>query len=162
MNRRIFFASLFLVCFLTGCASTKTASNNNKSPQELLEEGDIIAAESKFIYAADINGKDARGNTVLHVVCKMENDDPGLIDFFLSKGADPEIKNDSGDTPLHVAIRNENYKCADAIIKAAAQRKISGDTLYSKDAKGIAAVDLALNADKSICYKLNNKRELTC
>ena len=41
------------------------------------------------------------------------------IEYFLFKGADSEIKNKNGDTPLHVAIENDAYSAAKMALNSA-------------------------------------------
>ena len=80
MNKKIaFFITLSAILALSGCKSTPTASTKNLSPQEMLKEGQVEAAKSKFMYQYDINGIDNEGNTVLHQAAKMN--DPDLITF---------------------------------------------------------------------------------
>ena len=38
-----------------------------------------------------------------------------IVTYFIFKGADPELKNLDGDTPLHVAIKNNSYDAAKAL-----------------------------------------------
>lgn len=57
----------------------------------------------------DINGKDEKGRTFLHL--SVIRIDEGTIDFvnlLLSKGADPNIQDMDGNTPLHYLARIAN------------------------------------------------------
>lgn len=136
MNKNIFFIAFVSICVLAGCKSTKTTTN--LSPQELLKDKQIEAAKSKFVYSWDINGIDADGNTVLHLAAEMN--DPDLITFFITKGADPELKNFAGDTALHLAIKNDAYDAARTLAAI-------GGNLFARDADGITALDLGLQTN---------------
>ena len=141
MNKKIaFFITLSAVLAFSGCQSSKTPGTGSKSltPQEMLKDGQVEAAKSKFMYQYDINGIDAEGNTVLHLAAQMN--DPDLITFFIIKGADPELKNHNGDTPLHVAIKNESYEAARTLAA-------TGGNLFARDADGITALDLGLSSN---------------
>ncbi len=141
MNKKIaFFITLSAVLAFSGCQSSKTPGTGSKSltPQDMLKEGQVEAAKSKFMYQFDINGIDNEGNTVLHLAAQMN--DPDLITFFIIKGADPELKNHNGDTPLHVAIKNDAYEAARTLAA-------TGGNLFARDADGITALDLGLSSN---------------
>lgn len=143
MNKNnIFFITVSVVLLFSGCQSTKITKD--LSPQEMLKEGQIEAAKSKFTFASDINGIDNEGNTVLHLAAQMN--DPDLITYFIIKGADPELKNFNGDTPLHLAIRNDAFEAAQTLAK-------QGGNLFARDAEGITALDLGLTAN-NLYYNL--------
>lgn len=134
MNKISTLLILTLIFLLGSCAS----SQKKKTPQELLREGNIAAAKNEFVTPSDINAVDEDGNTVLHLAAKIDN--PDLITYFILKGADPEIKNNKGDTPLHVAVKNYCLKSASALAAVS-------DTLFSRDADGMTALDLGLQSD---------------
>ena len=126
--------------FVSGCASApKKTTNNDTSakltPQELLKQNRIEEAKQEFIMPSDINAVDEDGNTVMHIAAQIN--DAELISYFIFKGADPELKNYEGDTPLHVAIKNDSIDAAKAISSAS-------NTLFSRDSEGYTALDLGL------------------
>ena len=47
-----------------------------------------------------------------------------LVEFLLSKGARPDIKNGQGETPLHVAARNGSKEIVEILLKAAADPEV--------------------------------------
>ncbi len=64
--------------------------------------------------------QDNHGNTALHLlIAKAEN--PELIESIIEKGADINIANTFGDTPLHMAIRQNDFEVAEALISAQAK-----------------------------------------
>ena len=86
----------------------------------------------------DINAADTDGNTVLHIAARIDDDE--LVTYFIFKGADPELKNQEGDTPLHVAIKNRSLRAAKVL-------SAISNTLFSRDAEGVTALDCGLLAD---------------
>ena len=46
------------------------------------------------------------GNSFLHIV--TNEGFPEMVRYFLEKGANVNIANSKGDTPLHIAVRNKN------------------------------------------------------
>ena len=119
---------------LSGCASTKPVAAKS-TPQELIMQNRKDEAMQEFALPTDINAVDEDGNTVLHVAAKV--DDPDLITYFIFKGADPELKNFDGDTPLHVAIKNNSFEAAKALSSVSS-------TLFSRDNEGVTALDRGL------------------
>ena len=130
---------------LSGCASTKPAVKETKNPkaskqtpQQLILDNRKEEAMQEFAMPVDINAMDEDGNTVLHVAAKV--DDANLITYFIFRGADPELKNHEGDTPLHLAIKNDSMQAAKALSAVSS-------TLFSRDAEGVTALDRGLIAN---------------
>ena len=141
MNRKktyLNFCALAGFILLTGCASTKPESK--LTPQQLIMQNRKAEAKQEFVMPTDINAADEDGNTVLHIAAKI--DDEELVTYFIFKGADPELKNHDGDTPLHVAIKNQSFRAAKALSAVSS-------TLFSRDAEGRTALDLGLLSDDS-------------
>ncbi len=55
-----------------------------------------------FLCCVDLNGVDSSGSTALHMAAEADRADS--VDFLLSAGADPGIKNGKGNLPLHIAV----------------------------------------------------------
>ena len=70
-------------------------SNNVKEFKQLLS-----------IPGCDCDVKNEKGNTVLHICCSMNLED---IAKLCIEQSSVTIRNDDGDTPLHVAITSKNY-----------------------------------------------------
>ena len=131
MNRKksyLNFCALAGFILLTGCASAKPESK--LTPQQLIMQNRKAEAKQEFVMPTDINAADEDGNTVLHIAAKI--DDEELVTYFIFKGADPELKNFEGDTPLHVAIKNHSMRAAKALSAVSS-------TLFSRDSEGITA-----------------------
>ena len=121
----------------SGCTSTPT-EEKPKSALDLIKAGETDKARSLFQIDTDINARDSDGNTLLHLCAALN--DSGSIEYFLFKGADSEIKNKHGDTPLHVAIDNDAYSAAKLLAAV-------GSNLFARNGMGISALDLALEKD---------------
>lgn len=64
----------------------------------------ISIARALLKYGADVNAKDTSGNTALHQAADAYwNRD--MLRFLADNGARPDIKNDTGETPLDLALR---------------------------------------------------------
>ena len=141
MNRKksyLNFCALAGFILLTSCASAKPESK--LTPQQLIMQNRKAEAKQEFVMPTDINAADEDGNTVLHIAAKI--DDEELVTYFIFKGADPELKNFEGDTPLHVAIKNHSMRAAKALSAVSS-------TLFSRDSEGVTALDRGLLADES-------------
>ncbi len=110
-----FFALFFSFAFFS-CNST--AVEKDESVQKLLKEGRYEEAKGLFITKTDINAQDKNGDTALHVCARINEAD--LIAFFAFKNADTEIENADGDTPLLVAVKNDNIESAKVLIQMGA------------------------------------------
>ena len=141
MNRKKSYFEIIALAGLiifSGCASSKPESK--LTPQQLIMQNRIAEAKQEFVMPTDINAADESGNTVLHIAARI--DDEELVTYFIFKGADPELKNFDGDTPLHVAIKNNSRKAAKALSAVSS-------TLFSRDSEGVTALDRGLLADDS-------------
>lgn len=146
MNKKNYYIPLFVSLLFTACTSTgeaTKASNTTKdsnSPLELLKQDKIEEARVAFSLPYNIDEVDEDGNTVLHLAAEKNNAD--LCMFFMLKGADADLKNNNSDTALHVAIKNNAFEAAEAITA------IDSTSLFSRDADGYTALDLALQKDQ--------------
>lgn len=134
--------SLYTIFFLTGCLSTSegvTLPSESMSIQELIHAGQTDTVRSLFQTQTDINMVDARGNTALHAAAQINDAD--LVGFLLYMGADSEIKNINGDTPLHVALKNAAPEAAKTLADL-------NSNIFAKDGNGMSAIEIALGYDE--------------
>lgn len=61
-------------------------------------------------YKPDVNATDAEGNGALHIALQNTFVEGSVIDALLFAGADPNLKNKHGDTPLHVMRNRVNIE----------------------------------------------------
>lgn len=133
MNRHFSNAlkSLALIFILAGCASAP----KQESIFELIMQGRYEEAKDRFKTKEDINAVDENGNTALHLAAEVNEAD--LCSFLVIKGADTEKRNNSGDIPLHTAIKNGG-------IDAAKVLSLVNSDIFEEDANANMAIDLAL------------------
>ncbi len=110
------------------------------SIQELILAGRSDEARSLFQSKTNINGTDEYGNTALHSAAAV--DDYDLINFLIYMGADTEIKNMNGDTPLHIAIKNNALKSTEILAA------LDGN-IFAKDGSGASALELGVKKGKN-------------
>ena len=139
MNKKINFILLVSVCFLSGCFFLGCESSK-VSPHEMIKKDKADEAKSVFTLQYDINDVDEDGNTVLHLAA--EKNDVDLVTFFILKGADTELKNNAGDTPLHTAIKKGAVNAAETI------STLRSASLFARDANDVTALDLGLKTDE--------------
>lgn len=127
--------SVFAAGFFASCTSTKAES---PSVQQLILENRYDEAKSLFSLKTDINARDKDGNTALHIAAQVNESD--LVTFLIVKGADTEMKNDAGDTPLLVAVKHNSVDAARNLVALKAN-------IFEKDADGNPAISLAVAKD---------------
>lgn len=90
-------------------------------PHYLSERGRLQALK-EFLnhHIVDINKGDSSLNTALHYAA-WKSPNTELIEFLLSKGADPNAENKKGETPLHWAAKNIHN--SEAVIQALLRAK---------------------------------------
>ena len=88
-----------------------------------------------------VGGVVESATTVLHVAARLGN--PATVRLLVSAGADPNVRNSLGVTPLHEAVRfassGINPKCFDAVVRELID---SGATASAVDAQGITPLTL--------------------
>ena len=70
-----------------------------------------------------------------------------MVDALLAMGADVNVKNHRGDTPLHWCIFTDNVNCARLLLMNKAKTNITG-------ASNLTALELAENQKKLKCTRL--------
>jgi len=106
---RLFFVGLTaILLFINGCKST------SKPPDvwDLLKSGDENA-RNHFLSEVDINAVDPDGKSPLHYAA--EKKDAQLAAFFISLGANPNVTDNFGQTPLGICIANNDAKVAEVL-----------------------------------------------
>ncbi|MBO5136873.1 MAG: ankyrin repeat domain-containing protein [Spirochaetaceae bacterium] len=138
-----------LLTFFTSCLSTAEQeqtqpaqieeqvedTKKSQTVQEMIFSGNTEKAKNSFQIQQNIDATDENGNTVLHAAAKVNDAD--LVTLFISMGASTELKNNDSDTPLHVAIKNNNLEAAQVLAA------VDSD-IFARDAKGLTALELGL------------------
>lgn len=125
-----------VTCAFFSCKST--SAEKEVSVQKLIMEGRYDEARDLFKTKTDINAQDKDGNTALHIACRVN--EPDLVTFLIIKGANPEISNNDGDFPIHLAVKGDNVSCAKNLIALKAN-------IFAKDGEENSALQIALARD---------------
>ena len=110
-------------------------------------------------HGADIKAVDADGNNILHLAFQQQSafsDQAGggqvksWLDFLLEQGAEPNLKNRNGQTPLQLGLQDKrNYwldeNSVSSILKSLAQHKFD---LESKDTNGFTLLHHAMKNER--------------
>lgn len=76
---------------------------------------DLLESNEKNNHEFDINEKDEAGNTLLSMA--VRNNCSSIVEFLLRDGANRNIPNNIGITPLMIAKENENEDIIDQLLK---------------------------------------------
>lgn len=68
--------------------------------------------------ALEPNARGAYGETALHVMAYEPGFDPSLAQLFIDNGADAQIRDKLGNTPLDLARAHGNHRIADVLERA--------------------------------------------
>ena len=106
----------------------------DKTMIKMLEGNHLFYAEVLCLLGANLNQKDSRGNTFLHLFAQQKTQ---ALSFLLQHGLSPLEKNSRGATPLHTAAQTEYVENIPVLIQAGAR-------LEDKDLDGKTALHYAL------------------
>jgi len=108
---------------LVGCG------NQNVKLIQAVKDGNIKAVKQHLDAGADVNAKDDKfGFTPLHRAAGRGNKE--VAELLIAEGADVNVKNEDGDTPLDAAIYGKKPQTADLL------RKHGGKTREELKAEG--------------------------
>lgn len=103
----------------------------------------IISIEKIFSNGIDINYQDEKTGTTL-LMLTIDNDLSTLFDLIMAYQPLIEMKNNNGETAMHIAARSENPEYLDSLIESGAQLNVI-------DCNGNTPVNNAIKA----CLKAN-------
>eukprot|EP01124_Arcella_intermedia_P017909 TRINITY_DN24892_c0_g1_i1.p1 TRINITY_DN24892_c0_g1~~TRINITY_DN24892_c0_g1_i1.p1 ORF type:complete len:444 (+),score=112.93 TRINITY_DN24892_c0_g1_i1:20-1351(+) len=96
---------------------------------DFMRKGDSLNVKLLINNGEDPNTRSKEGWGLLHGCCI--NDDPELIEFLLSKGAQLEMKDNGGYTPLHYAANFGSLECCKILLQHGADLEAKTiDTIY--------------------------------
>jgi len=146
---------------------------DNKATEKLFEVANtgypIIDVRDAMLRGADINAKNADGNTPLMVATLRDTDGShtDMIIELLVHDADPNIADATSYTPLHIAVMKKNKDVVKELLKHKAKAdivSISGSTplSLSKDTrfknKDIRAALCKASGESGSCVIMGGKR----
>jgi ankyrin repeat protein len=104
-----------------------------------------------------INAQDFNGNTLLQLIIKTNesNNIKSALTTLVNLGADINIVNTEGNTPLHTAIQFKNYAAISYLIS---QKNIN---LEYKNKEQKSALDLTIESQDKIVNQLISRKQLT-
>ena len=73
---------------------------------------DKDVAKKLFEYGAKVDLRTSQGDTALHIAIQSRRE-KGAINFLLIQNADPNAKNEKGETPLHCNASQNNFDVSD-------------------------------------------------
>ncbi|MCL2484724.1 MAG: ankyrin repeat domain-containing protein [Endomicrobia bacterium] len=109
------------------------AKDDNQEIYSLVKSGNAQAL-IKYAKPKNVNLIDQDGNNVL-LIAAGENNRAEIINILIEAGANTEIKNKNGYTPLMMAIRNTRTENVLALIKAGANVNTAYDKPYDDEDK---------------------------
>ncbi|KAJ6035731.1 hypothetical protein N7540_000010 [Penicillium herquei] len=130
----------------------KIMEKSNGGPLFSRLRGHYFQSALEFLkYEPNLNITSTNGDGLLHVLLNKSGFDSkdDVLDAFLSAGADPNLQNEKGETPLHLMEREAGVETISRLLKA-------GANLESRDALGQTPLF------KNVTYSsgLKNKPEL--
>jgi ankyrin repeat protein len=126
---------IFLVAGLIGIAGAASV-NDIEALYEAAGDGDANKVTALLDSGVDVNGRSAKGSYALNNAA-VENE-VEVMKILLARGADPNVRNSQGDTPLICATKYAGGKAA--TVKLLVE---SGTDLTIQDDKGKTALDYA-------------------
>jgi len=112
---------------------------------------DFEKAKNFLAKGANVNTKDANGNTALHHA--VANGKVKFVVELLKAGADADAKNKNGDTPLHCATLINCEGAVEALLSG-------GSRIDAKNKGGYTAFDLARKNNHQKIIEMINQRKL--
>ncbi|MCJ1435453.1 hypothetical protein MMC27_004826 [Xylographa pallens] len=129
-------------------ANSNLADRQNNSPLHYSKTAKC--SEMLLCHGADILSRNCWGATALHTVCRASGD-LSLLSFLLTSGANPNLCDHDGQTPLHDAALKSNTACIDSLIAHGADvnlTNLSGDSPLR--------FALMFNAHDSLCSMIKS------
>jgi ankyrin repeat protein len=122
------------ISFIAGKKADVNIKNNSGATalHEAYKEGRLDIVSQLIGLGADVNEKDAKGNSTLHLAAPADKHEAAIA-LLLENNANPAVRDEHGETPLHVMIAlGRSTKCAELLLEADSEvvkiRNIKGMT----------------------------------
>ena len=118
----------------------------NTSLHLVVAAGSLQGIDLLIQHGADLDARDAQGRSALHIACTASGGPDASEDMvtrLLRAGSNPNLSDDTGSTPLHVAAANGKESCLQALLEggAVSQLNHAGNTpLHISAVQGHLAV----------------------
>ena len=141
-----------LVVSVISIACTNNSVKNKNHLLFVISQGDLNQTKQLIESGVDINYKNTPlQNGTLHACLLSKNDDNAMLTYLLNNGADVNMQNSEGSTPLKFAIVIRQIECLKTLLASGADTNI-------KDRYGLKAIDyLDMEKDTVICKLMNCK-----
>lgn len=101
--------------------------------------GDDKLVTEFFKHKIDVNTRDERQMTALHNN-GMNGSKKCIVPLLIAAGADPNLRDQDGQTPLHWAVRNGNTQAVRDLVKAGANKEIRDNNGKTPEEFGLERV----------------------
>jgi myosin-5 len=140
---------------------SNTLAKGSQSRSPAVEITRLLCAVTKP-HPADLNYQDKDGNTPLHHASILQNGTAGEIMLLLLKnGANPNIKNNRGQTPMHLFMHNSSLRPFDFFQDIMQLMLYQGYDTNIQSQNGCTSIHLAIyhrDIDSAICLLERNSQ----
>jgi uncharacterized protein len=115
-----------MIVFLSSsCSTPKSIAARPDQLHIAAQSGDISAIETELKIQGDVDRSDGHGLTPLFYAISSVHAE--LVEYLLSKGADPNHQADNGETPLLIAVKKGNLPIVERLLQKGAQVDTFGE-----------------------------------
>ncbi len=138
---------LSVSCASTNGATTPATEGQGDSLFDLISAGRTDEVQRRFSNSASLNQKNSAGLSLLHLAA-LKND-TAMVELLLNMKADPEIKNNAGESPLSAAVTAGCYDAARTLAE-------NGASIFSSNALGQTVYQLARDKESAALEAILN------
>lgn len=130
---------------LTGCGKAKSRDELNNELIAAAIEGNTARVKTLIDEGADINARDSKGMTPLHIA--VENDSSLTVERLINLGSNVNAQDNRGWTPLHLAAFMNSTKMMTTLLDGQAN-------VNARDNDGETPLDVAAKYRRTEAAKL--------